>query len=1047
MAGSSMILGVSAFGLVAGAAASDERSIDFQRDVRPLLADRCFACHGPDEGQRKAKLRLDTFEGATSMRDGVRAIVPGSPDESELVARVTSSDPEEAMPHWKSGKARLSAAERETLHRWIEQGARYDAHWALVAPEKAALPEVHAGGWCRDEIDRFVLARIEAAGLEPSAEAEPEILLRRATLDLTGLPPAPEEIDAFLAERAGAPEEAYEHALARLLASPHFGEHLAVGWLDLARYADTYGYQADVERRVWPWRDWVIRSFNANLPYDRFLTWQIAGDLLPEATSEQRLATAFNRLHRQTNEGGSVEEEFRVEYVADRVNTFGTAFLGLTLECARCHDHKFDPLTTRDFYSVAAFFDDIDECGLYSHFTDATPTPTLALPTPEQEQRSARARAEIACLERELGGLRETRREACERWRAGAELAAPTPVGRYPLDAIGAEKLENSIDPARPGEVYDGPELVAGRIGSALRFSGDNGARFPGLGEFHHWEPFSFAFWLSVPDVKARAVVLRRSRAWTDAGSQGYQLLIEEGRLSWSLIHFWPGNASAVRTESELPTGRWVHVVATYDGSSRADGLALYLDGARAGVEVVRDHLWKPITAGDPGPLALAERFRDAGLARGAIDELWVFDRELSGLEAAWLASTGTERALPRLEDAGSAAQLEHFLLAVDEESRALRARLREERRALAEELAALPEIMVMEELAQPRAAYVLRRGRYDDPDRARPVSPNTPAALPPLPADLPPDRRSLARWLTDPGHPLTARVTVNRVWQLLFGRGLVETAEDFGVRGSLPTHPELLDWLAVTFVESGWDLKRLIRRIALSSTYRQSSRLTPGLAGRDPANELLARCPARRLSAEQVRDQALSASGLLVETVGGPSVKPWQPPGLWSFTAGGEYVPDEGEKRHRRSLYTFWKRTVPPPNLALFDAARREICAARRASTNTPQQALVLLNDPQFVEAAGALALRSLNEAPRTEERIARLFRRLTGRRPTAGEERELTGLYEQQLAGSSAEEAAALLSECGLALPHEVLPLEWRALALVASTVLSLDASLTIR
>jgi len=1016
---------------------------DFQREVRPILAEHCFACHGPDEGQRKAKLRLDTLAGATAAREDGAAIVPGKPAESALLSRVKSDDPDEFMPPPKSGKARLTEDEQATLARWIAAGARYDVHWAFVAPRKAPLPSVRDAAWCRDELDRFVLARLEAAGLAPSAEAEPELLLRRVTLDLTGLPPTLEELDAFLAEHARDPEGAYRRAVERLLASPHFGERVASDWLDVARYADTYGYQADRERRVWPWRDWVIDAFDRNLPYDQFVTWQLAGDLLPEATREQKLATAFNRLHRQTNEGGSVEEEFRCEYVADRVNTLGTAFLGLTLECARCHDHKYDPLATREYYALSAFFAGGDECGLYSHFTEATPTPALALPTAEQEQTIARARTKVAGLEAEFVQLSESRRAAFERWLAGPHtLEEPAPLARYPLDEIAADggKLANAVEPSKPGNVYEGPELVPGHAGQALRFGGDNGAAFPGVAEFAHWQPFSFSFWLEVPEKKARAVVLRRSRAWTDAGSQGYQLLLEDGRLSWSLVHFWPGDAIAVQTRAEFALGRWVHVAATYDGSSKARGLALYLDGERAELEVVRDHLVKPITGGDPGALALAERFRDVGLAGGAVDELCVFERELSALEVARLAGAKGEPSREEL--------FAHYLGSVDDEARALRERLTVARHALADALADVPEIMTMADDGPPRESYVLRRGRYDDPDRAHPLVPDVPSALPPLPAGVKHDRLALARWLTDARHPLTARVAVNRFWQMLFGRGLVETAENFGVQGTPPANPELLDALAVDFVASGWDVKALLARLVSSATYRQGSRLTPELAERDPANQLLARYPARRLTAEQVRDQALAAAGLLCETLGGPSVRPWQPPGLWSFTAAGDYVPDEGEARHRRSLYTFWKRTVPPPNLTLFDAARREVCVARRGSTNTPQQALVLLNDPQFVEAAGALALRVLAESARAGERLELVFRLLTGRRPSASELVELRALFqdEREAFVVAPADAAALLAATGLALGAAD-PADWAALTTVASTVLSLDASVSVR
>ena len=1008
------VLGLMA--LVQAALGGDAGPVDFRREVRPLLAERCFPCHGPDEAARKAKLRLDSATGATAERKNGAAIVPGEPERSELLARITARDPEERMPPAESGKQPLDAREQELLRRWIAAGARYETHWAWTAPRRSELPAVRAESWPRDPLDRFVLARLEEAQLAPAAPADPERLLRRVTLDLSGLPPTLAELDAFLRERARDPEAAYAAAVERLLASPAHAEHLATQWLDLARYADTYGYQSDVERRVWPWRDWVIRAFAANMPHDRFLVAQLAGDLLPEATRDDVLATAFLRLHRQTNEGGSTEEEFRSEYVADRVNTFGTALLGVTLECARCHDHKYDPFTTREYYELASFFDDGDESGLYSHFTGATPTPKLALPNEEQERELAAAEARVAELERDLAQHFERLRARSAETRAPLSVRAP--LARYSFDALTTEgRFANARDAERPGEIFDGPQLVPGFAGSALRFSGDNGARLPGVGAFQEWQPFSFALRLELTEKKVRAVVLHRSYAWTDAASQGYQLLVEDGRLTFALVHFWPGDAIAITTRAELPLGRFVHVAATYDGSMRADGLALWLDGERAECEVVRDKLTRTIASGDPGWPTLAQRFRDNGLAGGAIDELALFDVELAGLEV---------RALAGLEPVGDRPErLRHESLATDERAAELRAELTEARRVLCAARAAVPEIMVQRDDGPPRTTFVLRRGRYDDPDRAQPVEPGTPAVFPPLAAGERADRLALARWLVAPEHPLTARVVVNRAWQLLFGRGLVETAENFGVQGTLPANPELLDTLAVDLVASGWDLRALLRRIVLSATYRQDSRADAAARERDPANELLGRYPARRLAAEPIRDLALAASELLVRDVGGPSVRPWQPPGLWSFTAAGDYTPDEGAGRHRRSLYTFWKRTAPPPNLSLFDAARREVCVARRASTNTPQQALVLLNDPQFVECAGALARLVLDE-PDDAARLTMLFRRLAGRAPALDELAPLATLLVDARTSYAGDLSAAeaLRAAAGCELPAEADP-----------------------
>ncbi|MFN0208027.1 MAG: DUF1553 domain-containing protein [Planctomycetota bacterium] len=1008
--------------------------IDFNRDVRPILSDRCFVCHGPDEKTREADLRLDILDSAAAPRKHGRAVVPGMPNESLLISRINHTDPDEVMPPPASGRKALSKEEKEILQKWIESGAEYSAHWSLVAPKMRALPAVHNKSTVRNEIDLFILKKLEEAGLSPAPAAEKEILLRRLTFDITGLPPTIDELASFVNDPSA---DAYERAVERLLKSVRFGERMAADWLDLARYADTYGYQSDVHRKVWRYRDWVINAFNNNLPYDQFIEHQIAGDLLPNTTKDQILATAFNRLHRQTNEGGSTEEEYRVEYVADRVHTFGTAFLGLTLECARCHDHKYDPIPQEDYYGLFAFFDDIDESGLYSHFTDATPTPTLALPTPEQTSKIAELINQIQQKETQLASLAAEKRNEFVAWLESAgPLATPRADAYFPLDYIENGKLQNLIDPAKPGGTQDEPEIRAGYSAGSLQFSGDNNATFPGAAEFEQYDPFSFSLWLWAPDRKDRAVILKRSRAWHDAGSQGYQLLIEDGKLTWSLIHFWPGNAISIKTENDVPVQSWTNVTVTYDGSSRAGGLAIYINGEIAKSTVVRDHLWKGIGGGDPGALTLAERFRDQGFKNGKMDELRVFARCLSAVEIDSIVHPGKpgllEKAKKNHGGAEFSALYQYYLSAVDPGAEALRSQLKNARKELANLRAGIEEIMVMKDREPAREVFVFNRGRYDSPDPARRVQPHTPVALPRMDPKQKRDRLALAKWLTSENNPLTARVAVNRIWSQFFGRGIVNTTENFGSQGGIPTHPELLDWLALKFIELKWDTKALIRMIVNSGAYQQSSRMEEPGASLDPENKYISRMPARRLSAEMLRDHVLYSSGLLVEKTGGESVKPWQPPGLWNIGWGGEYVSDTGDGRWRRSLYTYWRRTAPPPNMILFDAARREVCVARRQDTNTPLQSLVLFNDPQFYEAAKTLAEKVLQITNLSNNgRIGRVFEILTSRRSTESELSNLEQLFESQKSSFNGDPAAA----------------ELFAMTLVASTVMASDAAVVRR
>jgi hypothetical protein len=766
-------------------------AVRFSRDVLPILAENCFQCHGPDEKARKAKLRLDT-------PDGARPVVrPGQGGESELLRRINAADDDERMPPLRTNR-KLTAAQKDVLRRWIAEGAAWGKHWAYETPARPPLPPVRNVAWPRNAIDHFILARLEHEGLNPSPEASRETLIRRVTLDLTGLPPTPAEVNAFRADRS---PDAYERLVDRLLASPRYGERQAMEWLDLARYADTNGYQNDFARTMWPWRDWVIEAFNRNLPFDRFVIEQIAGDLLPGATQSQRIGTGFNRNNRTVTEAGSIDEEWRVENAVDRVETTATVFLGLTLGCGRCHDHKFDPITQREFYQFFAFFNSVKEQGVYTEQRGNVP-PLILLPTPEDEKRLRQLEGAVAAAE-----------------RAARELEA-----------------------ARPGR-----ELL---------------------------------------------------------------------------------------------------------------------------------------------------------------------DAEIRGL-------------------------------------REKQTKLRKER---GEYEKRVTSVMVMEDLSRPRATFVLKRGRYDIPDRNQKVEPGVPSCLPPLAGAAPHNRLGLARWLVSPDNPLTARVTVNRFWQHYFGTGLVKTAENFGLQGELPSHPELLDWLATDFIRGGWDIRALQRLIVTSATYRQGSRATPELLQRDPENRLLARGPRFRLSAEAVRDNALAISGLLVERIGGPSIKPYQPAGLWEQLAGGAgegpYVQDKAPTLYRRSLYVYRKRTVPHPELTTFDAPSREVCQVKRPRTNTPLQALELLNDVTYVEAARRLAEMMLTEGGRTvEERVRLAFCRAAARPPQELELQVLVrGLdrYRQQFTADS--EAAQRYVRHGESPPDSRLDTsELAAYTALAEVILNLDETIT--
>lgn len=1014
---------------MASQGAFQKPKLDFSRDVLPILSDKCFNCHGPDATSRKADLRLDTREGALQ-----HAIVPGKSLESLLVQRITSKD--DPMPPAASGKV-LSQGEIKILTRWIEEGATYAKLWSFEPLAKSIpVPKV-SGTWPLDDLDRFVLDRLNREKMKPSPAADPLRWLRRVTLDLTGLPPTEQEIADFQKEKN------YEKVVDRLLASPHYGERLAVEWLDAARYSDSYGYQSDLLMPSWPYRDWVVNAFNRNLPYNLFLTEQIAGDLIPNATRDQRLATAFNRLHRQSNEGGSIALEFKTEYAVDRVDTYGTAVLGLTLGCARCHDHKFDPISQKEYYQLFAYFNSIDEYGLLLS-TEIVPTPSLLLPTPEQEAKLK----ELQEMNRQAkSALRTTEAEARERFikflaspentgltgcaKEARQTLIPAAKGQFSLDR------EDELAKQKIGTV----EVVDGVKGKGVKLSGDNGLVFRGLPAKERWEPFTWSFLLSDPRQTGPVVLLHRTGG-TDVGFCGFDLMLEDGYVTARVFRHWPGNAVGVRTKTQIPKDKWTHLTWSWDGSGEAPGLKLYIDGVQAETTILADKIWKKINAyGDLGPSggdwSFGQRFRDAGFKGGILDEIEFFDRAISPFEAE-----------SRFTGKPITPESKGFLgtfVALDSEVVKAREAVHKAQQELANFEEGIREISVMEESTKEIPAYLLARGQYDAPrTEENRVQRGVPNVLPPLSKVAKNDRLSLAEWTTRPNHPLTSRVAVNRIWQMLFGTGLVESSENFGTQGSQPTHPELLDFLARRFVDSGWDVKQLVKSIVLSATYRQDSRQSKN--GKDPLNKLLARGPSSRMSAEMVRDTVLAASGLLNDAIGGSPVNPYQPAGIWSEnnTMSPGFVQSKGKDLYRRSLYSTVKRTTPVPSMLLFDATSREACTIRRPSTNTPLQALVLLNDIQYVEAARALAQLVLQEPTTDERRIARAFARLAGRAPDAQEGKILLGTLKQQREEFKKDpEGAKKLVAMGESKADPAIPVdELAAMTVTVQTILNSDA-----
>lgn len=1026
--------------------------IEFNRDVRPILSDNCFACHGPDEKTRQGGLRLDLAEPARAkLESGKTAIVVGKSAASELVRRILSKDASEQMPPAGSGK-HLTAAQIDLLSRWIDQGAEYQAHWSFVPPSRPAVPESSPAA--RNPIDPFIVAQLRKDGLQPAPEADRERLLRRITLDLTGVPPTLAEIDDFLRDRSA---DAYEKVVDRLLASPQYGERMALDWLDAARYADTHGFNNDTTRYMWRWRDWTIDAFNTSMPFDQFVTEQLAGDLLPASTLEQRIATGFNRNHVINSEGGIIPEEYRVEYVADRVHTTSTILMGVSLGCARCHDHKFDPFTQREYYQFFAFFNNLNEQGEAGRVGNAEPT--IKAPTPGQvlrQQLLARQLGEIdASLQQRTDRATQTIAEWEPKLREAyqSSVAIPVPILHWPLDEGSGIEVAERVDPNRKGQVVGKPEWTPGKLGGAIKLDGNTHVEAGDFANFERTDKFSYGAWVNVPGKEAATVI---SRMDDSAAHRGFDLLLVGGKLTAHLVHHWPDNALHVVTKAEVPINEWKHVLATYDGSSQGEGFKLYVDGKLQEVDITNKHLSESTKTAKP--LRIGRRTSGAPF-KGWIDDVRIFDRELSADEVAALAGTDGVRELLALSaDQRTVEQtralVRTYLTKFDADFQKWTAQRGDIERQRVDLEKAIPTAMVMQEMPQPRKAFVLKRGQYDLPGDE--VTPDTPASLPPFPAAAPRNRLGLAQWLLSPNHPLTSRVAVNRAWNVYFGTGLVETVEDFGSQGQWPTHLDLLNWLASEFQSPGpaaWDVKRLHRLIVTSATYRQSSKVSADLLVRDPQNRLLARGPRFRLQAEMIRDSALQSAGLLSDRIGGPSVSPYQPAGLWDDVAVGAdyegtvYRQDKGENLYRRSMYTFWKRTCPPPGLNTFDAPEREVCTARRSRTNTPLQALVLMNDPTYLEAARKLAERVMLLSPSDSERVTAAFRIAVSRSPNDAERKLALNLYHQSLTRFQRDAAAAqsLLTTGESPRDATLSEPELAAWTRVMSVILNLDEAIT--
>ncbi len=1033
------------------AAAAPVGEVKFNRDIRPILAEACYHCHGPDPASRKAKMRFDREEDFTAKREDGFVIVKGKPAESLMWQRIISKDEDEVMPP-PDAHIQLKPEQKELLRRWIEQGGSWQKHWAFMATERPAEPKVKNAAWVKNPIDRFVLARLEEAKLAPAPEADRRTLARRLSLDLTGLPPTPEVVDAFVADKS---PDAYEKLVDRFLASPQYGEARARYWLDAARYADTHGVHFDNYREMWPYRDWVINAFNANQRFDQFTIDQLAGDLLPNATVPQKIATGFHRCNITTNEGGTIEEENLVGYARDRVETTSWVWLGLTANCAVCHDHKFDPISQRDFYAMSAYFRNTTQSGLDGNIKD-TP-PILVLPKNEDHKRYGELPPLIEAAKKDRDEARKAARGNFDAWlktatleswdkelakdRASvARLSLTGPAKDDALNGVAGDKVLAATS-AKPVEwVDDGP------FGPAAKVNGEMAITYTAeVGDFEKDKPYSVSAWVKIAKDTPDGAIFGRMD--NENQHRGWDLWLQGGEFASHLIHNYPDDALKVRTKgNQVKRDTWQYIVITYDGSAKPAGLKIWMNGKYNGFDKEADTL-KSTTRTD-APFQLARRKSSSLITNVALQQIQFYDHVLASEAIARQAATPEARKLlTTAVDKRDGKAIDRLFEVMDDNDQPLMAASKK-LQDLENEMKTVRERSTVTHIQQEKMnnkamAHILFRGEYDK--RKDEVEPGTYSALHPQASDAPKNRLGLAQWLTAKDNGLTPRVIVNRYWQELFGTGIVKSSEDFGIMGDAPTHPELLDWLAVEF-KSDWDVKRLFKLMVMSATYRQQAVATAQKIEIDVANRLLSRGPRFRMDAEVIRDYALTVSGLLVSTIGGPSVKPYQPEGVWEAVGMREsntkyYKRDSGDALYRRSMYSFWKRMSPPASMEVLGATNREVSCLRRERTNTPLQALVTLNDPQFIEAARVLAEQIL-KAP-ADKRVADAGRRILLRPFTATELPLITANHAKLLAHyqANAEAAKALIAvgerKADAALP----PAELAAMTMLCNALLNLD------
>ncbi|WP_439621590.1 DUF1553 domain-containing protein [Gemmata sp.] len=960
--------------------------LEYNRDIRPILAENCFSCHGADSAARKAGLRLDQREAAVE----AKAIEPGKPEKSSLVERVYAADPKELMPPPKSHK-KLTAAQKETLKRWIAEGAEYQPHWSFLSPTRPKVPAVQDKAWVRNPIDAFVLAKLEAAGLKPAPEADRRTLARRLAFDLTGLPPEPADAEALVADKS---EMWYEKYVDKLMASPHWGEHRGRYWLDYARYGDTHGIHFDNFREMWSYREWVINALNRNQPFDQFTIEQLAGDLLPDATVDQKVATGFNRCNITTNEGGAISEEYLVLYARDRTETAAAVWMGLTAGCAVCHDHKYDPFSQKDFYSLSAFFNNTTQGAMDGNIPN-TP-PIISVPKLEDRPRFDAVVKEAAAAKAKVDARKKAAKDDFAAWLKTAK--AEDFAGKIPTAGLvfhaplkeGKGKAFTATVSGKEQEVkfdggYEWAAVKGDKAHPAFTVKPGTAVEFKDVGDFDRSQPFAVSAWVAIAGRNNNGAILARM----DEASafRGWDVWIQADKIGTHVINSYPQDAVKVVAKKPLTPGKWTHVTVAYDGTGKSGGIKIYYDGEPQPFDVENDNLKS--TTRTTVPLKIGQRSGASRVNNLALEDLRIYDRQLTGIDAQQLSgSRRTVDILAKPADKRTPQETEElfswWLVSQDEVSRKLAA----EYRKLQEEEVAIRGrgtiAHVMNEKPGEPGAFLLFRGDYDK--RRDPVKADTPKAMPPMAPELPRNRLGLAKWLLAKDHPLTTRVTVNRFWQEVFGNGLVRTSGDFGIAGDLPSHPDLLDWLAVEFREptaglccedgTPWDVKRFFKLIVTSATYRQAAVATKEKLEKDRENRLLSRGPRFRMDAEMIRDNALATSGLLVRKLGGPSVKPYQPDGVWEAVAmigsnTRDYRKDSGDNLYRRSMYTFWKRAAPPAAMEVLNAPNRETCAVRRDRTNTPIAALLTLNDVQFVEAARVLAEKAVKSAADDDARV----------------------------------------------------------------------------